>query len=246
SSRVRRDELQSPASSPRTSPDPSLDELFRTGIYNNLTFTTLDNGNEATAEEEDDETELRLFAAPSARPQTHKIRISSPGAETDDAGFIVNRPRSYYFAEKPDSEQEAELWAAAVDGETVKELAKAPWPGAVLPWKVTTISAAGLQKAVLVGHPPSLVTVTEATSKKKRKGKKTRIAIRKKAQAVKARQDERNKSAKEKEDHEREKRTRRNREKKLKKKAKDKAKKEAVGGEAAQQDAAMASDSASE
>ena len=151
----------------------------------------------------------------------------------------MKRPRSYYFADELSSEREAELRSIAVDGTAVKEMAKIPWPGCALPWKVTTISPAGLQKIVLVGHPPSLVTVTEHPPKKRRKGKKARIAIRKKLQAVKAKQEEREKLAKEKTESEKEKRTRRNREKKVKKKAREKAKKlaEASGGDVVKDDA---------
>lgn len=160
--------------------------------------------------------------------------------------MAVKRPPSYYFAKRLDEKKEAELQAVAMDGETVKELAKLPWPGCALPWKVTKISPAGLQKTVLVGHPTEVIAVTEEASKRRRKGKKTRIALRKKLQAAKAKQEEREQLAKTKEESEQAKRTRRNREKKLKKKAKEKAKKLAAGGDTAQQELDEASDSASE
>jgi predicted ribosome quality control (RQC) complex YloA/Tae2 family protein len=162
--------------------------------------------------------------------------------------MAVKRPPSYYFADELDEKKEAMLQAVAIDGDTVKELAKLPWPGCALPWKVTKISPAGLQKAVLVGHPTEVVAVTEEASKRRRKGKKTRIALRKKIEAAKAKQEEREKLAKAKEESEQAKRTRRNREKKLKKKAKEKAKKLAgpAGGDAAQQELEDVSDSASE
>jgi predicted ribosome quality control (RQC) complex YloA/Tae2 family protein len=160
--------------------------------------------------------------------------------------MAVKRPPSYYFAQGLDAKKKAELQAVAIDGETVKELAKLPWPGCALPWKVTRISPAGLQKAVLVGHPTEIIAVTEEASKRRRKGKKTRIALRKKLQAAKAKQEEREQLAKTKEENEQAKRTRRNREKKLKKKAKEKAKKLAAGGDTAQQELDEASDSVSE
>lgn len=86
-----------------------------------------------------------------------------------------------------------------------------------------------MKKEVLVGHPPTLVTVDETMHKRTRKNKKTRIAIRKKLQATKTKQLQRAQLAQEKEEAEREKRTRRNREKKVKKKAREKAKKSSDG-----------------
>jgi hypothetical protein len=224
---VRREDLHSSASSARSTPDPELEELLRSRTRNEFTFTTIEDDatvlQDAAASDED-ETELRLFAtAPDAAPQNHKIRLSSPGVGDGELG--VKKPRSYYFAAPPTSEEMVKLQAAAVDAATVLELSTLPWPGCALPWKVRTISAAGLKKEVLVGHPPKLVTVQEAPHKRTRKGKKTRIALRKRTQATKEKREELAKLAKEKDEAEREKRTRRNREKKLKKKAKSQAKK---------------------
>jgi len=229
--RVRREELESPTSSPRSTPDPELEELLRSRIRTEFTFTTAELDatephNAANSDEE--ETELRLFATgPSDNaPKTHKIRLSSPGAGDREPGFIVKKPRSYYFADEPTSEDEIRLQAAAIDAKTILELASQPWPGCALPWKVRSISAAGMRREILVGHPQRLVTVEETIHKRKRKGKKTRIAIRKKLQVAKNKEEEQARLAREKEEAEREKRTRRNREKKVKKKAKAQAKKE--------------------
>lgn len=137
----------------------------------------------------------------------------------------MKKPRSYYFADEPTSQDQLRLQAAAVDGETISELSKLPWPGCALPWKVKKLSPAGMKREVLIGHPPQLVTVDETIHKRTRKGKKTRIALRKKMQANKDKCEEQARLAKEKEEADREKRTRRNREKKLKKKAKSQAKK---------------------
>jgi hypothetical protein len=222
--RVRRHEIDSPPPSPRSSPDPALEELLR----RDLTFTTIAEETEIdhVANSDDDETELRLFATPAnAPPRTHKIRLSSPGAHGGEPGFLVKKPRSYYFAEDLSSDELAKLRTAAIDAETVIQLSKEPWPGCALPWKVTKISAAGLKKEILIGHPPTLVTVEEPLRKRKRKGKKTRITIRKKLQASKSKREEQARLEKEKEEAEREKRTRRNREKKVKKKAREMAKK---------------------
>jgi hypothetical protein len=203
---------------------------LRTRLRNQFTFTTTteiadaDTRNAAVSDEE--ETELRLFANTSSNaPTTQKIRLASPGASNEEPGFIVKKPRSYFFADEPTSDEELRLEAAAVDGKTIAELSNVPWPGCALPWKVKTISPAGIKREVLVGHPPNLVTVEEAIHKRARKGKKTRIAIRKKMQANKDKREEQARLAKEKEEADREKRTRRNREKKLKKKAKSQAKK---------------------
>lgn len=183
-------------------------------------------------DDDDDEAELRLFAAPlnaaSTAPTTQRIRLSSPGAADSEPAMLLKKPRSYYFADAPTSDDYAAFQAAAMDGETVLALSRDPWPGCALPWKVRTISAAGLSREVLVGHPTTLVTVLdEKAHKRTRKNKKTRIAIRKKLQANKEKQTERARLAQEKDEAEREKRTRRNREKKLKKKAREQAKKAA-------------------
>lgn len=142
----------------------------------------------------------------------------------------MKKPRSYYFADAITSEKEKELDAVAMTGDAVMDMSREPWPGCALPWKVQMISAAGLKKSVLVGHPPTLVTVEEKVQKRKRKGKKSRIALRKKLQATKEKEAEQARLALEKEETEREKRTRRNREKKVKKKERDKAKKLAGAG----------------
>ncbi|RMZ67077.1 dolichyl pyrophosphate phosphatase [Pyrenophora seminiperda CCB06] len=230
--RVRRDELHSPASSPRSSPDPDLlQDFFRSQISTQFTFTTTD---EHVAQDalpsDDDETELRLFAAPSNAPvQTHKIRLSSPGADLGEPGLLVKKPRSYYFADDPTSDEEVAFQAAAIDGRSVLELSRQPWPGCALPWKVCRISAAGMRKEVLVGHPPILATLEEKQRRRTRKGKKARIALRQKLQVSKEKETEQARLAQEKAEAEREKKTRRNREKKLKKKAKGQAKKAADG-----------------
>lgn len=137
----------------------------------------------------------------------------------------MKKPRAYYFADERTTEEQLRLQAAAIDGKTILELSNLPWPGSALPWKVKKISPVGMQKEVLIGHPPKLVTVEETVHRRVRKGKKTRIALRKKIEATRGKREEQAKLAKEKEGAEREKRTRRNREKKLKKKAKSQAKK---------------------
>ncbi|KAF2263662.1 hypothetical protein CC78DRAFT_617449 [Lojkania enalia] len=232
--RIRRDQLQSPLSSLRSSPDPTLNELLRSRAHNEFTFTTDQQDSitiNAHVESDGEETELRLFAPScSTAPESHKIRISSPDATTREPGFIVKKPRSYYFTAEITSRRERELKASAISGDMIVELSKEPWPGCALPWKVRTISPAGIKKAVLVGDPKTIVRVEERVKKRRRKGKKSRIALRKKLQATKDKKAEQERMTKEKEDAEREKRTRRNREKKVKKKSRDKAKKLAEAG----------------
>lgn len=225
---MRRHELESPASSSRSSPDPAFEELLRSQVHDTFDFTT--TVNEVNIHDgphsDEDETELRLFATPAnAVPTTHKIRLSSPSAHSGEPGFLVKKPRSYYFAEDLSGDEKENVRAASIDAETILQLSNEPWPGCALPWKVTKISVAGLKKEVLIGHPPNSVTIEETIRKRKRKGKKTRIAIRKKRQATENKQEEQARLAKEKEETEREKRTRRNREKKVKKKAREMTKK---------------------
>lgn len=230
---VGREALQSPESSPRSSPDPDLTELFRSRIQSEFTYTTVHDSFENAENnvgESDEEAELVLFAGPSQTGESHKIRLSSPDAGTGEPGLLVKRPRSYYFADEVTSEKEEEYKAVAVTGREVIGMSQIPWPGCAMPWKVRKLTPAGMIKAVLIGHPPTLVELEEQAKKKTRKGKKSRIALRKKMQAAENRQTEQARLAKEKEEAEREKRTRRNREKKVKKKAREKAKKVTANG----------------
>jgi hypothetical protein len=241
--RVRRDDLRSPDESPRSTPDRDIEQLLRRRISAEFTFTTTEQDDvDDAVQSDEDEAELRLFAAPAnAAPATLKVRLSSPGLDKGDgSGFLVKKPRSYYFADEPTSDEELALQASAVDGRTVLDISRQPWPACAMPWKVTTITKDGIKKAVLVGHPPMLATVDEAQHKRTRKGKKARIALRKKKQANQSKQEERARLAAEKEAAEREKRTRRNREKKVKKKAKAQAMKTDGGGEDAAKDATQA------
>ncbi|KAF2640685.1 hypothetical protein P280DRAFT_490114 [Massarina eburnea CBS 473.64] len=225
---VGRDELQSPESSPRSSPDPAFEELLRSRTLDQYDFTKIDSPDDDAREEppmSEDEAELVLFAAPANTTQSHKIRLSSPDAATGEPGLLVKKPRSYYFADDSTGEKLEEYSAVALTGEEVTEISKLRWPGCAVPWKVQTVTASGMKKIVLVGHPPTLVTVEEKDHKRRRKGKKSRIALRKKVQTAHEKNDERTRLAKEKEEAEREKRTRRNREKKVKRKAREKTKK---------------------
>jgi hypothetical protein len=125
--KVRREDLHSPPSSARSTPDPDLEALLRERSRNHfhLTFTTVEHAVPAPADDDDDETELRLFAtAPNAAPQSHKIRLSSPSAGSGDLG--VKKPRSYYFAAPPTSDERRQLEAAAID---------APCPGRCAPYQ---------------------------------------------------------------------------------------------------------------
>ncbi|KAH8716946.1 hypothetical protein GQ44DRAFT_624449 [Phaeosphaeriaceae sp. PMI808] len=229
--RVRREDLHSATVSPRSTPDAKIEELLRSRVQDEFIFTTAasdiaDPSATKESDNEDEEAELRLFATPSSNAlKVQKIRLSSPGAGDENPGFIIKKPRSYYFADEPTSDEETRLQAAAITGDAIMELSQQPWPGCALPWKVHTTTPAGLKKEVLIGHPPTLVTVEDSMQKHKRKSKKTRISIRKKLQATKHKREELAKLAKERQEADREKRTRRNREKKIKKKAKAQAKK---------------------
>lgn len=232
---VGRNDLQSPESSPRSSPDPELTELLRSRATE-FTFTTRDVEAEDARDddaENEEEVELVLFAGAANETQSHKIRLSSPDAGTGEPGFLVKKPRSYYFADELSTQKEEEYKAAAITVNDLLAMSKIPWTGCAVPWKVRTIKPAGLQKVVLLRHPPALIEMEEPNQapKKTRKGKKSRIAIRKKVQARKDQQAEQLRLAQVKEETEREKRTRRNREKKVKRKAREKAKKEGAADE---------------
>ncbi|KAK7626089.1 hypothetical protein IWX49DRAFT_494112, partial [Phyllosticta citricarpa] len=239
--RVRRDELHSPASSPRSSPDPDLTDLFRAQLESRIELVDAQpqgvvqqahGANDEGSEEE--ELEFRLFAGPTksgggdAGPTAQKIRINSPDLENAEGGFVKpNRPDSYYFTGVPSEELRRQLESTAVTGDQVTRWARQKWPGRALPWKVQTIS---LDKKAMKALGISGGMSTEpAAAKKKRKGKKARIAIRTKLKARAEAKEAQEKAQAEKELAERAKRAKRNRDKKLKKRQRDKAKKAAVG-----------------
>jgi len=220
-SSISRNELCSPPSSPRSSPDPDLTEYLRTRVKSEYTFTTnIDDVEELWSHNvtSTDEAELVLFAGTSKTSATRKIRLASPEAAAGDVGFSVKKPRTYYFADEAADKLE-EYKATAVTGPQVQKMAWVPWPGCALPWKVQKITPTGMKKTILIGHPPVMADVEERVQTKRRKGKKARIALRKKIQAAKYKQAENARLKKEMEEMVREKRTRRNREKKVKRKA---------------------------
>jgi hypothetical protein len=224
--RISRRELHSLESFPPSSPDPTLTDLFRTRIASQEISYAVPDLVQDGISDDGSETELRLFAGAGATTHTQKIKVASPEPGSYEPGFIVHRPRSYYFADALTERERKEFEAVAVTGETVKAWSKEPWPGCALPWKVRTITKDGLKKVVLIGHPREVIEQTEVTKKKRtRPSKKSRIARHKKAQALSSKAEEEKRKVLEREQAEREKRTKRNREKKVKKKAKEKARK---------------------
>ncbi|KAK8191056.1 hypothetical protein IWZ00DRAFT_267256 [Phyllosticta capitalensis] len=245
--RVRRDELHSPASSPRSSPDPALADLLRAQLASRIDIELVDapqpraivepSRDADDAASEDEELEFRLFAAPAGNAATdgaaaasapQKIRIKSPDLESGDGGFInPERPRSYYFSGEPNEELRLQLDAAAVTGDQVMSWALQKWPGCALPWKVKTTA---LDRKAREALGISGGNMTEpATEKRKRKGKKARIATRTKLKAKAEAKEAQAKEKEEKELAERVKRAKRNREKKLKKRQRNKLKRAAAG-----------------
>jgi hypothetical protein len=226
---VRRSDLRSPVSSRHSSPD--LSDTLRSRFLEGITFTPQDispQGHfsaelEEAAKTDDDEAELVLFAAPpSAAPRSSKIRLQSP--EVDAApGFLVPRPRSYYFAEE-DREKRCQFELSAIDAETIRAVAKEPWPGCALPWKVRKLPSAGMQRIVLVPHQEIGAGSRDQPKKRVRKGKQSRIKMRKQLRARAEKEAEEQKLKQAKEEAEREKKIRKNRERNLKRKrAKEKA-----------------------
>ncbi|KAK8160354.1 hypothetical protein IWX90DRAFT_389161 [Phyllosticta citrichinensis] len=237
--RVRRDELHSPASSPRSSPDPDLTDLFREKLQSRIELVDAQPQGVAQpaqdlhdAGSEDEELEFRLFAAPAKRgdagPAPQKIRLKSPDLENAEGGFVnPKRPDSYYFADVPSDELRRQLESVAVTGDQVTRWAQQKWPGCALPWKVTTISLDKKARETL-GLSDN-VSTGPVTAKRTRKGKKARIAIRTKLKEKAEAKEAQAKVQAEKELAERAKRAKRNRDKKLKKRQRDKAKKAAAG-----------------
>lgn len=228
---ISRGDLQSPAPSTRSSPDPILSAQLRSRFLNDITYSLGTDAEHDSAEieqalrDENSEAELVLFAAPaSSAPQTHRIRLQSPEAHTA-SGFIVQRPRSYYFADDMDTNTKSQFELSAIHAETIRALAKEPWLGCALPWKVKRISPAGMKGCVLEPHPDLCGAPEGHRNKGRRKGKKSRVAMRIRLRMRAATQAEEERLKKEKDEAEREKKTRRNREKKMKKKARNKAKK---------------------
>lgn len=261
---MRRDELDSPSSSRQSSPDLDILDKLRANTQFDLieapisTKSTEQSGPAHNARdgdgdgEEEQELAFNLFA-PTSKPTTadaagttttapvQTIRLRSPTPIEDQIPGFINPQRrsSYYFTGPLDDAKKAEYEIAAVTGEMVKDMSKAPCPGCAYPWKVINIPAASAKKPLAV---PSMNAAEESflpdeqrERKRKRLGKKARIKKRVKAEKAKAKQQHQEKEKEEKEKAEREKRARRNREKKFKKRARDKAKKAGVanGNEAA-------------
>ncbi|KAJ9641993.1 hypothetical protein H2199_005208 [Coniosporium tulheliwenetii] len=212
--RIRRAELYSRQSSPRSSPDPALTELLRSRVQQD--FDTIEHpiqvqNNGENCEQSEDELEFRLFAAPPtvATSGLQRIRLRSP---------------PYYFTGELSQAELELLESVAVSGDDVIKRSRSPWPGSTYAWKVTVVSATGKVRR----NTAEEVQPDKAVSKRKRIGKKHRIALRKKAQAEAEKKAAATRTAAEREATEREKRTRRNRGKKVKKKEKEKAKKTAA------------------
>lgn len=172
-------------------------------------------------EENKDELEFRLFAAPvSAASQNQvpiqRVRLCSPSVEDQAAGFVIpGRGSGYYFTGDIKGARQAELNAVATEGEDILQQAQSSWPGCALTWRVTTITPAGLMLGVSVSD---IGSTSGLHVRRTRPGKKRRVALRKQAQKLKEKKEQAERALQEK-------RTRRNREKKVKKKAREKAKK---------------------
>lgn len=184
------------------------------------------------ASDHEDEVEFRLFA-PSAKAdktaRATKIRIRSPSVDERPPGLIYpERARNYYFRDSLSPEAEEKIRKAAVSGDEVVARSRTPCPGAVLPWRVTTITVTGastpLSTHILSAH-------SDTARKKKRKGKKSRIAIRQNNAEKRAKLEKEEQAAAEKAHTDKVKKAKRNREKKFKKRARDKLKANLVSGE---------------
>lgn len=188
---------------------------------------------EAETRSEDRGSELYLFrffkSRSSVGDQPQTVRISSPGEEQQDGGFVEQkRPPSYYFSEKPSDTRVHQLQQSAISGSDVIARSKLPCPGYALPWKVTMIKGSPEPNSSRpLGSVRAEIPNAERT-KRKRLGKKHRIALRIKAAAAQEKQSQAEQERIEREAAEREKRTRRNREKKVKKKERDRQKKAAA------------------
>jgi Fungal protein of unknown function (DUF2011) len=213
-----------------------LTELFYSRIQQDYSYDsvsicrTSSNGSvdKGFVEENKDELEFRLFAAPvSAASQNQvpiqRVRLRSPSVENQAAGFIIpGRGSGYYFTGDINGARQAELNAVAAEGEDILQQAQSSWPGCALPWRVTTITPAGLMLGVSVSDIDSTFNLHVQRT---RPGKRRRIALRKQAQKLKEKKEQAERTLQEKIEAEKGKRTRRNREKKVKRKAREKAKK---------------------
>jgi hypothetical protein len=239
---VRREDLYSPSSSSRSTPDPELEQLFRDRIQLEFSAatefdTSRELGDTAQGADVEEEVEFRLFA-PSSKATTNghatKIRIRSPSVDNRPPGLIQpERAREYYFRDSLSPEAGEKLQVAAVSGEEVLARSKTPCPGRSLPWRVTTIAAEG---TALVPSNLILPDQSDTMRKKKRKGKKARIAIRQKIAEDREKREKEKQAAAEKELADKIKKAKRNREKKLKKRARDKLKAKLADGEIAKDD----------
>ncbi|MCJ1282408.1 hypothetical protein MMC26_001731 [Xylographa opegraphella] len=243
--RVRRQDLYSTSTSPRSSsPDQNVKALLKQQYESLHQAPTGEASSEPLAEpeasrgsaldqtdadeREDDGYEFRLFAqstigtlSSKAEPtKPSRIVLRSPSPEVGQPGFIQpRRPDSYYFTTKATVEEESRYESAAVSGEAVQAEQLRRWPGCELSWRVRTI------KLSSTGSTKLSAATSDVPARKKQAGKKRRIVLRKRLVLEKAKKAALSMSKAEREAAEREKRTRRNREKKVKRKVKEKLKK---------------------
>jgi hypothetical protein len=180
---------------------------------------------EATIEDQDEEVEFRLFAPKkdSRNGTVTRFRIHSPASDDRPPGLVnPERPRNHYFRDSLSPEAEQKIQLAAVSGEEILERSRTPYPGCLMPWRVTIITTKGSP----ISTPDlNIVEEKEGVRKKKRKGKKTRIAIRQKHAKERELLEQAKAEAAEKELRDKMKKAKRNRDKKYKKRARDKLKK---------------------
>ncbi|KAK4951128.1 hypothetical protein LTR66_013881, partial [Elasticomyces elasticus] len=231
--RVRRDELFSPASSPRSTPDPHLTDLILSQAQQQHYEAAPPALPHSPTTPPPSELEFHLFApsrtAAAAATAPQKIRLSTPDTATRAPAFInPYRDLNYYFTNPPSSAQKTRYLLTALSGSAVLARSASLWPGFTHPWKLTHLTSCGhslTSSSAIPTLPP------ENKAKRTRPGKKYRLRLRMRSAAERAEREGVARRVAEKEAAEREKRTRRNREKKVKRKARGKAVKGAVGGD---------------
>lgn len=237
-SRVSRAELDLFGPSTRSSPDQDAHKLFLEHFPVKYKFKTVVDDTKAKSPEDTQDAaegevyEFRLFASrkDSSKPAVSRIRLDSP-VNTAVPGLLRQRPRSYYFKDKPTRKEKKQLKSAAMIGEQVIARSR-PWiPELKMegkPWKVHD-RWIDFKVGIWLDK-----LVTEFPKKKTRPGKKSRMAMRKREQknAAQAKQDQ--ETSANAALAERMKKSKKNRDKKLRQREKEKAKKAAARAEAGQ------------
>lgn len=183
----------------------------------------------------------KLTTAPSTAPRITLLRSPSPSllAQPQEGRLLRSRPNSHYFA-NPTPTLQSHFVSSAISTASLHTMAKTPWPGTHLPWRVTRLTVTTSAKPAQPSQDSVRPVPQTRETKRSKPNKKRRILLRRRLAnsttthkpRLKAKPIVRSKTGEilDLPPEEREKRTARNREKKLKRRQRERERKAAEGG----------------